>query len=84
MDPNTGNDLRTSIGGLRVRVAMIEEALGADTLTPEEAMLEWVGLLKDCNEAHNSGNLPSSIFKDLNTRLLDLFSAPSTENPPRP
>lgn len=70
--------------GLKVRVDMIEEALDTDTLSPNEAMHEWVGLLKDCNDAHNSGRLPSSAFKDLNTRLLDLFAAPTAHNRRRP
>lgn len=83
VEPDTGSELRKSIAGLKTRVAMIEEALDADTLSPRDAMREWVGLLKDCNEAHNSGRLPSSVFKDLNTRLLDLFTTPSN-SPPHP
>lgn len=79
-EPNGGGELRRTISGLKVRVDMIEEALDTDTLSPKEAMQQWVGLLKDCNDAHNSGRLPSSVFKDLNTRLLDLFTTPSTHD----
>ncbi len=78
-----GNGLVTSISGLRARVDMIEESLVSESLSPKEAMREWIGLLKDCNDAYNNEQLPSSIFKDLNTRLLDLFTLPSrsdTEN----
>jgi hypothetical protein len=81
VESDTGSELRKSIAGLKTRVDMIEEALDADTLSPKEAMREWVGLLKDCNEAHNSGRLPSSVFKDLNTRLLDLFTTPAIDGP---
>lgn len=77
-----GSELAKSISGLRTRVGMLEEALDADALSPKEAMQEWVGLLTDCNEAHNSGRLPSTVFKDLNTRLLDLFTIQPTDGPP--
>ena len=83
-EPAPESDLRKTISGLKTRVTMIEEALEADTLSPKEAMQQWAGLLKDCNDAHNSGRLPSSVFKDLNTRLIDLFTAPSTHNDGRP
>ena len=79
-----GNELRVSISGLQARVDVLEEDLDADSLTPKDAMNQWISLLKDCNQAHNTGTLPASLFKDLNTRLLDLFTTSSTPDTSQP
>jgi hypothetical protein len=78
VETTTGNEVHASINHLRTRVDLIEGSLAGDTLSPKEAMQYWIGLLKECNDAHNQGALPTGVFKELNTRLLDLFTAPTS------
>lgn len=77
VETTTGNEVHTSINHLRARVDLIEGSLAGDKLSPKEAMQYWIGLLKECNDAHNQGVLPTGVFKELNTRLLDLFTVPT-------
>jgi hypothetical protein len=76
-EATTSPALRAALNHLRARVDLIEQSIAADTLSPREATHYWIGLLKECNDAHNHGMLPTSVFKELNTRLLDLFTNPT-------
>jgi hypothetical protein len=76
-EATTSTALRAALNHLRARVDLIEQSIAADTLSPREATHYWIGLLKECNDAHNHGMLPTSVFKELNTRLLDLFTNPT-------
>jgi hypothetical protein len=62
---------------LEHRVSSLEDAF---TLSPEgsrDFTSSWIGLLREANELHNSGDLGTSDFKLINTRLLDLLKEPS-------
>jgi hypothetical protein len=56
---------------------MLESVLLAGGLSPREAIDEWTGLLKECNEAQSIANRE---FEALNSRLLDLFTASTEES----
>jgi hypothetical protein len=48
----------------------------SDAIPTREATQQWMRLLRQANDLHNDGTLDSQDFKKINTRLLDLFSAP--------
>lgn len=58
---------------LRMRIGRIAEALTADSVAPETAFAEWLGLLKELNSRHARGAMPTPLFHELNTCLLDLI-----------
>lgn len=61
---------------LRRRVEAVEASVDAEVAS-REATERWMGLLREANDLHNSGELSPEDFKVLNTRLLDLFIQPS-------
>lgn len=73
VDLTPGEELLTS---LRRRVEAVEAALGADVAS-REATERWMGLLREANELHNSGELSTEGFQEINTRLLDPLIQPS-------
>ena len=40
---------------------------------PATAFAEWLGLLKELNSRHAHGAMPTPLFHELNTCLLDLI-----------
>lgn len=74
-DPSTV--LQTNAMRLTGRVEALETALEADTVPTREVTRQWMGLLRDANDLHNSGEVATEDFKRINTRLLDLFAAPT-------
>ncbi|HEY6629080.1 MAG TPA: hypothetical protein VI193_08885 [Acidimicrobiia bacterium] len=58
------------------RISEIAEALKTDTMSPAEAFAEWLKLMKELNHLHGEGAMPSELFHQLNTQLLDLLPDP--------
>lgn len=67
-------------GRLNRRLEALEAALSVDSVATREVTEQWMRLLRETNDLHNRGELPTEDFKRLNTRLLDLF-APAGEQP---
>lgn len=62
------------------RVEAIEHAVNSESPPTREVTREWMKLLRDANDLHNRDELPTEDFKEINTRLLDLFAGPEDEN----
>ena len=60
---------------VRGRIDEIATALTTDSIPPAEAFARWHGLLKEINLAHGQGSMPTDVFYEFNTRLLDLIPA---------
>jgi len=58
------------------KVEAVEASIMSDAIPTREATQQWMRLLRQANDLHNDGTLDSQDFKKINTRLLDLFSAP--------
>ncbi len=59
------------------RLEALETSLAGDGgEATREATEQWMYLLRRANDLHNQGDLATDDFKQINTRLLDLFSAP--------
>ena len=57
------------------RLEAVELSLSEATLA-REATQQWMSLLREANNLHNEGELATEHFKEINTRLLSLFSMP--------
>lgn len=55
------------------RLETVEDALSADSPPARETTKEWMRLLHEANELHNTGVLHTTHFKEFNTRLVGLF-----------
>jgi hypothetical protein len=55
----------------------IAKALASDSVTPAAAFTQWLSLLKEINRLHGQGSLPTDLFYQLNTQMLDLIPEPS-------
>lgn len=64
-------------GELIRRVEVIETAFGADGSADRDLTTEWIWLLTESNRRHNSGEMTTEEFKEVNTRLLDVVSPSS-------
>lgn len=58
------------------RLEAVETSLETDVSPSRELTQQWMGLLREANDLHNRAQLTTDDFKTINTRLLDLFSAP--------
>lgn len=58
------------------KVEAVEASIMSDAGPTREATQQWMRLLRQANDLHNDGTLHTNDFKKINTRLLDLFSAP--------
>jgi hypothetical protein len=56
-------------------VSELSAALASDEFSPADAFARWLSLLKEINDRHGRGTLPTPVFHELNTRLLDLFGS---------
>jgi hypothetical protein len=65
------------IAEVRGRVEEVATLLTSDSLSPAEAFARWLGLLKEINSEHGQGSMPSEVFFELNTRLLDMIPTES-------
>lgn len=59
------------------RVEVIETAFAAGGTADRDLTTEWIWLLTEANRRHNSGELTTEEFKEVNTRLLDVVSGAS-------
>lgn len=61
------------------RLEALEATLsGQPADTSREATEQWMMLLREANDLHNSGDLATEEFRRINTRLLDLFIEPAS------
>jgi hypothetical protein len=58
------------------RISTVAGLLESDDVSPAEAFVEWVRLLKELNHRHGQGSLPSDHYFRLNTKVLDLIPEP--------
>jgi hypothetical protein len=58
------------------RISEVAEALRTDSMSPAEAFAEWLKLMKELNRLLGEGAMPSELFHQLNTQLLDLLPDP--------
>jgi hypothetical protein len=63
--------------GVQRRISGIAKALASDSVTPAAAFTQWLSLLKEINRLHGQGSLPTDLFYQLNTQMLDLIPEPS-------
>ena len=62
---------------LRRRISDFARDLAADAVPPEEVFARWLRLLKEINQRLGEGSLPTSLFYQLNTHLLELMPEPA-------
>jgi hypothetical protein len=55
------------------RVGVLQTLLASEGTPTREVTRAWIELLKQANDLHNNGSLPTDEFRTLNTRLLDLL-----------
>jgi hypothetical protein len=66
------------------RVSELRTALTDDSVAPQEVFARWLRLLKELNQRHGQGAMPTPLFYKLNTELLELMPAPSRPQRPEP
>ncbi|MGA7097681.1 MAG: hypothetical protein WB245_08950 [Acidimicrobiia bacterium] len=64
---------------LRGRIDEVSVALTSNTVPPAVVFTDWLRLLKEINRRHGQGSMPSDLFFELNTQLLDLIPEPPTD-----
>jgi hypothetical protein len=64
---------------LQRRISEISASLASDSVSPAEAFAEWLALAKEINRRHRQGSMPSDLFHQLNTQLLDLIPDPAPD-----
>jgi len=69
---------------LKSRVSEIAELITSTSVSPEEVFTQWLKLLKDLNRRHGNGSIPTHVFYELNTELLDLIPQPGHESKTAP
>jgi hypothetical protein len=70
------NDLE--LAALRRRISDLARDLTSETVAPDDVFGRWLRLLKELNRLNADGALPSRLFTQLNTHLLELIPAPAT------
>lgn len=61
------------------RVEGVEASVMSETSSTREVTQQWMRLLRQANDLHNEGTLETRRFKEINTRLLDLFFVPDED-----
>jgi hypothetical protein len=61
------------------RLEAVELSLSSEVTPAREATQQWMSLLREANDLHNEGELATDHFKEINTRLLSLFTIPSND-----
>ncbi|MFZ0626544.1 MAG: hypothetical protein WAN34_08610 [Acidimicrobiia bacterium] len=64
------------VEALRSRIDEVSVALTSNTAPPAVVFTDWLRLLKEINRRHGQGSMPSDVFFELNTQLLDLIPEP--------
>lgn len=77
VNPSSLTDLR--IEELRGQIAGVAEALRSNVMSPQAAFARWLRTAKDLNRRHGNGSIPSHVFYELNSQLLDLIPEPASE-----
>ena len=62
---------------LRRRISAFARDLTADAVPPADVFAQWLRLLKEINRRLGEGSLPTSLFYQLNTHLLELMPEPA-------
>ncbi|MGH8951781.1 MAG: hypothetical protein ACRDX9_10175 [Acidimicrobiia bacterium] len=57
----------------RRRISEIAKDLTSDSVSPVEAFARWLSLLKEINRQHGEGSMPTHLYFELNSQLLDLI-----------
>lgn len=65
---------------LEMRIGLVAEAMISESVSPEDAYGQWLGLLKEINSRHGEGSMPNNVFHRFNTRLLDLMPEPARQS----
>lgn len=78
-DPHPARNRADVLHAVRLtrRLEAIETSLAPDIVPTREVTGQWMHLLREANDLHNEGELSTDDFKQINTRLLDLFSPPA-------
>ena len=63
--------------GEQRRISEIAAALTSDSVTPAAAFAQWLRFLKEINRRHGQGSMPTDLFYQLNTQILDLIPEPT-------
>lgn len=66
---------RSRLASVRRRLEAVEASFGSE-LASRETVQQWMDLLREANDLHNSGDLSTEDFREINTRLLDLHAEP--------
>jgi hypothetical protein len=70
--------------GCHERVSELKAALTDDAIPPQDVFGRWLRLLKEVNQCHGQGAMPTPLFLRLNTELLELIPAPTRMPGPEP
>jgi len=76
-------DLEDRYEDVKLRISMLARAVTDESVNPEEFFGRWLRLLKEINRRHGQGAIPSRVFYQLNTELLDLMPEPASTPPPQ-
>lgn len=68
---------------VKLRISMLASALTDESVSVEDFFGRWLRLLKEINRRHGQGAIPSRVFYELNTELLELMPAPASTPPPQ-
>lgn len=63
------------------RISEVAEALASGSVSPGQAFGRWVRLLKELNRRHGQGSMPSDLYYQLNTQVLELIPEPKPTPP---
>lgn len=78
----TGSVSRESLKELRYedvkgRISDIGALMNSSSVPPAEVFVRWLRLLKEINRRHGNGSIPTHVFYELNSQLLELIPEPS-------
>ena len=74
LDSETMGEMRHR--DLKKRIAEVASMLTSNSVAPSDVFARWLRLLKEINRRHGQGSLPTRMFYELNTELLDLIPEP--------
>lgn len=66
---------------IKRRIGDVAAMITSDSVAPSDAFARWLRLLKEINRRHGQGSLPTRMFYELNTELLDLIPEPPRSTP---
>lgn len=76
-------DLEERYEDVKLRISVLASALTDESVSVEDFFGRWLRLLKEINRRHGQGAIPSRVFYELNTELLELMPAPASTPPPQ-